>query len=90
MNYTKKVREYCGKRRKGLIDISVVRNDVFADIPYKTLLKIFNRLEEEGLVTTVSKGVYSIGNKAIDERKIIFNMRITGKEWLSVMHYLII
>lgn len=45
MNYTKQVREYCGKHSKGLIDISVVRNTVFADIPYKTLLKIFNRLE---------------------------------------------
>ena len=31
-------------RKKGLIDISVVRNTVFADIPYKTLLKIFNKV----------------------------------------------
>ena len=61
MNYTKQVREYCGMRNKGLIDISIVRNTVFADIPYKTLLEIFNRLEEEGIVKTVSKGVYSIG-----------------------------
>ena len=39
MNNTKQVREYFGKHSKGLIDISVVRNSVFADIPYKTLLK---------------------------------------------------
>ena len=44
VSYTKRVREYCGKHSKGLIDISVVRNTVFADIPYKTLLKIFNKV----------------------------------------------
>lgn len=79
MNYTKQVREYCGKHSKGLIDISVVRNTVFADIPYKTLLKIFNRLEEEGIVKTVSKGVYSIGKKKIDERKILSDYTSNGK-----------
>ena len=79
MNYTKQVREYCGKHSNGLIDISVVRNTVFADIPYKTLLKIFNRLEEEGIVKTVSKGVYSIGKKKIDERKILSDYTSNGK-----------
>ena len=79
MNYTKQVREYCGKRGKGLIDISVVRNTVFANIPYKTLLKIFNRLEVEGIVNTVSKGVYSIGKKKIDERKILSDYTSNGK-----------
>ena len=69
MNYTNQVREYCGKHSKGLIDISVVRNTVFADIPYKTLLKIFNRLEEEGIVKTVSKGVYSIGGCCAETKK---------------------
>ncbi len=79
MNYTKRVREYCGKHSKGLIDISVVRNVVFADIPYKTLLKIFNRLEEDGIVKTVSKGDYSIGKKKIDERKILSDYTSNGK-----------
>ena len=79
MNYTNQVREYCGKHGKGLIDVSVVRNTVFADIPYKTLLKIFNRLEEEGIVKTVSKGVYSIGKKKIDERKILSDYTSNGK-----------
>lgn len=79
MNYTKKVREYCGKDSKGLIDISVVRNTVFSDIPYKTLLKIFNRLKEEGIVEIVSKGVYSIGKKKIDERKVLSEYTSNGK-----------
>ena len=47
MDYTKQVREYCGMHNKGLIDISAVRNTLFADIPYKTLLKIFNRLKKK-------------------------------------------
>ena len=83
MTYTKQVREYCEKHGKGLIDVSVVRNTVFSDIPYKTLLKIFNRLEEEGIVTTVSKGVYSIGKKAIDERKILSEYTDNGKGMIA-------
>lgn len=79
MNYTKQVREYCGKYSKGLIDISFVRNTVFSDIPYKTLLKIFNRLKEEGIVEIVSKGVYSIGKKKIDERKVLSEYTSNGK-----------
>lgn len=71
MNYTKQVREFCENNRNALIDISVVKNTVFVDIPYKTLLKIFNRLEDEGIVTTVSKGIYSVGNKTIDEERIL-------------------
>ena len=70
MNYTKQVREYCEKNANSLIDISIVRNSVFSDIPYKTLLKIFNRLEDEGgVVHNVSKGIYRIENK-ITIRKI--------------------
>lgn len=61
MIYTKQAREYCGKSSKELIDISVVRNTVFADIPYKTFLKIFNRLEEEEIEKAISKDVYSNG-----------------------------
>lgn len=71
VNYTKQIREYCKMNNNAIIDVSIAKNTVFADIPYKTLLKIFNRLEEEGIVTTVSKGVYSIGKKMIDERKIL-------------------
>lgn len=71
LNYTKQVREYCEKIKNDLIDISIVRNSIFSDIPYKTLLKIFNCLEDEGIVAIVSKGVYSVGNKAIDEERIL-------------------
>ena len=61
MTYTQQVREYCETHKGTLIDISKVKDEEFADIHYKTLLKILNRLEEEDIVHTVSKGVYSIG-----------------------------
>ena len=61
MTYTKQVREYCETHKGTLIDISKVKDEEFADIPYKTLLKILNRLAEENIVHAVSKGVYSIG-----------------------------
>ena len=74
MNYAKQVREYCEQHNNSLIDISIVRDSVFQDIPYKTLLKIFNRLEEEGMVHTISKGMYVVGNKS-DNNK---DMHYTG------------
>ena len=61
MTYTKQVREFCKTHNGTLIDISKVKDEEFSEIPYKTLLKILNRLEEENIVHTVSKGVYSIG-----------------------------
>lgn len=35
VNYTKQVREYCEKHANSLVDISIVRDNVFADVPYK-------------------------------------------------------
>lgn len=61
MAYTKQVREYCLKNQGAVLDVSLVKDGEFSEIPYKTLLKILNRLEEEKIVTSVSKGVYSIG-----------------------------
>ena len=61
MTYTKQVREYCENNMGIIIDVSKVKEEEFAEIPYKTLLKILNRLEEEKIVTSVSKGVYTIG-----------------------------
>ena len=80
MNYTKQVREYCEKNANSLIDISIVRNSVFSDIPYKTLLKIFNRLEDEGgVVHNVSKGIYRIENKITNGKDILNAYTQKGK-----------
>ena len=60
MNYTKTIREYCKTTPWKIFDVSYEMKDHFKMVPYKTLLKALNRLEEEGLLETVSKGVYLI------------------------------
>lgn len=79
MNYTKQVREYCEKRANSLVDISIVRDSVFVDIPYKTLLKIFSRFEDDGIVHTVSKGLYSVGNKILDGKRVLSQYTNNGR-----------
>lgn len=60
MNYTKTIREFCLQNKGELFDVSYMGEKYFEMVPYKTLLKILNRLEEENIVTCVSKGVYLI------------------------------
>ena len=67
MNYTKFVREYCKNNSGAFFDVSKLKDTEFTEVPYKTLLKILNRLEDEGLLKPVSKGVYFIGEKPVDE-----------------------
>ena len=59
--------------------MSKLNNTEFAEVPYKTLLKILNRLEEEGLLSAVSKGVYFIGEKSVDEALIFDEYVDDGK-----------
>lgn len=79
MNYTKFVREYCKNNSGAIFDVSKLKNTEFAEVPYKTLLKILNRLEEEGLLSAVSKGVYFIGEKSVDEALIFDEYVDDGK-----------
>ena len=60
MNYTKTIREFCLQNKGDLFDVSYMKDRYFAMVPYKTLLKILNRLEEEKILTCVSKGVFLI------------------------------
>ena len=79
MNYIKLVREYCKNNSGAIFDVSKLKDTEFAEVPYKTLLKILNRLEEEGLLSTVSKGVYFIGEKPVDEELIFDEYVDNGK-----------
>ena len=79
MNYTKRVRDYCQAHKNTILDVSTVRNSEFADVPYKTLLKILNRLEEEMLLETVTKGVYYIGTKRLTEDFLLSQYIDNGK-----------
>ena len=59
--------------------MSKLKDTEFADVPYKTLLKILNRLEKEGLLKPVSKGVYFIGEKPVDEELVFDEYVDDGK-----------
>ena len=79
MNYTKLIRDYCKNNSGAIFDVSKLKDTEFAEVPYKTLLKILNRLEEEGLLSTVSKGGYFIGEKPVDEELIFDEYVDDGK-----------
>ena len=79
MNYTKLIRKYCKNNSGAIFDVSKLKDTEFAEVPYKTLLKILNRLEEEGLLKPVSKGVYFIGEKPVDEELIFDEYVDDGK-----------
>ena len=79
MNYTKLIREYCKNNSGAIFDVSKLKDTEFAEVPYKTLLKILNRLEEEGLLKPVSKGIYFIGEKSVDEELIFDEYVDDGK-----------
>lgn len=40
MNYTKLIREYCKNNSGAFFDVSKLKDTEFAEVPYKTLLKI--------------------------------------------------
>lgn len=63
MNYTKTIRNYCLQNKGDLFDVSYMKDSYFEMIPYKTLLKIINRLEDERILTCVAKGVYLINDE---------------------------
>lgn len=87
MNYTKFVREYCKNNSSTFFDVSKLKDTEFAEVPYKTLLKILNRLEEEGLLSTISKGVYFIGEKTVDE-ELIFDEYVDNEKGMFVGYQL--
>ena len=87
MNYTKLIREYCKNNSGAIFDVSKLKDTESAEVPYKTLLKILNRLEEEGLLKPVSKGVYFIGEKPVDE-ELIFDEYVNDGKGMFVGYQL--
>lgn len=79
MNYTKLIREFCKNNSGAIFDVSKLKDTEFAEVPYKTLLKILNRIEEEGVLSAVSKGVYFIDEKPVDEELIFDEYVDDGK-----------
>jgi len=60
MNYTQTLREFCMQNQGQIFDVQYEQNHRFSLIPYKTLLKILNRLEDERIVKGIAKGVYFV------------------------------
>ena len=87
MNYTKLLREYCKNNNGAIFDVSKFKDTKFAEVPYKTLLKILNRLEKEGLLSSVSKGVYFIGEKPVD-KELIFDEYVDNGKGMFVGYQL--
>lgn len=72
MNYTKTLREFCSQNQGHIFDVQYEQNHRFSLVPYKTLLKILNRLEKEEIVSSIAKGVYIVNSdQEIDIDKAI-------------------
>ena len=87
MNYTNTVREFCLNNKGSIFDVQYEQDKRFSLIPYKTLLKILNRLEDEKIVEKISKGVYLVTSdnsnldKAIIEYYVnYFSDMLIGKQ----------
>ena len=50
MNYTKTIRNYINDNKGGFFEITYEHSKYFQIIPAKTLMKVLNRLEREGLI----------------------------------------
>ena len=81
------IRDYCKNNSGAIFDVSKLKDTEFAEVPYKTLLKILNRLEEESLLSAVSKGVYFIGEKPVDE-ELIFDEYVNDGKGMFVGYQL--
>ena len=62
MNYTQTLREFCSQNQGHIFDVQYEQNHRFSLVPYKTLLKILNRLEKEKIVSSIAKGVYIVNS----------------------------
>lgn len=67
MNYTKTIRAFCRQYEGKIFDSQQMARDYFSMIPYKTFMKILNRLEAENILSSVSKGVYLIRPEQSDD-----------------------
>lgn len=60
MNYTKTIRTFCQQNPGMILDSAELHSKYFELVPYKTFLKVLNRLRDEGILSPVSKGVWKI------------------------------
>lgn len=71
MNFTKTLRNYLENNRGTIFDVSFESKERFTMIPFDSMLVILSRLEKEGLLTKMSKGVYRVNGGEDDEWSLI-------------------
>ncbi len=71
MNYTKTIRNYCLNNPGKAFDVSYEYKNHYYMMQYKTFCKILNRLEDEGIITTYSKGIYLINSDWVKEDPVL-------------------
>ena len=67
MNYTQTIRNYISERKGEFFEITYERKKYFHIISDKTLMKVSNRLEDEGLLLSIAKGLYFINDGTNNE-----------------------
>ncbi len=70
---TELVRNYCENHKGDIFDINYASEHIFKDIPHVNLRKIVSRLIDSGLLRTISKGVYVIGESDLSDEEIVIN-----------------
>lgn len=70
---TELVRNYCENHKGDIFDINYASENIFKDIPHVNLRKIVSRLIDSGLLRTISKGVYVIGESDLSDEEIVIN-----------------
>lgn len=84
MNYTKTIRTYCLQNKGKIFDAGKMAEDYFSMVPYKTMMKVLNRLEEEEILQKVSKGVYFICDENTDIDDAIIGHYVGEKDGIIV------
>jgi len=68
---TELVRNYCENHKGDIFDINYAFEHIFKDIPHVNLRKIVSRLIDSGLLRTISKGVYVIGETDLSDEEVV-------------------
>ncbi len=81
---TELVRNYCEKNIGDILDINYASENIFVDIPHVNLRKIVSRLIDSGILRTISKGVYAIGESPLSDEERVINHYTKAASGLGV------
>ena len=80
MNFTGTLRNYFSEHKGEIFDVGFEQKHAFGMIDIKIMNRLLNRLEGEGIIIGVSKGVYYIndGNECTEEKIIDYYLGFDG------------